>query len=556
MQLQHPEYANSLTTWERYRYILTGGTKFVEKYLIKFSEREEAKDFSDRLSITYCPAHAEAALTEIKNAIYQRLADAVRSGGTPLFQETIAGKHLGVDRQGHSIMEFLGDDVLIELLGMGKVGIYVDMPMIAGQTKADTQSLHPYCYVYTAENILSWTYENGILTAVLLREYEDEVDKQYGLTSKRVAVYRLLTLEEGQVRVRFFNSAGVEQTDQTTVLKLNRIPLIIAELSHSLLKNIDGYQIALLNLASSDLIYSMKANFTFYTEQYDPAVELTHLRRALHDIVKTEGDTSEAGSAAAETVAKMNEVRIGAATGRRYPKGLEKPDFIGPPTDPITASLEKQRELRKEIREIIGLNIANLEPQRESAEAKEVSQRTLEAGLSYIGLVLQYIEREFVELWALYVGESNTVTISYPKDYSLKSDTKRYEESEKLVKTLYSVESKLLRKELAKAIVTASIGHKLPKDKLDAILVEIDGSELGYATLDMITDAIENQLLSTGTGAKILGLNEAEATKAKKDHADRIMLTLAAQSKLINPASRGAKDLDPDPKSGEAEKDE
>jgi hypothetical protein len=555
VSLKHPEYASNFADWERYRYILTGGRKFIEKYLQRFSEREENKDFDARSKMSYNPAHAEAALLEIRNSIYQRLADVVRTGGSDSYHDVILGNQSGVDLKGHNIMDFLGEDVILELLGMGKVGVYVDMPTVdEGETKADSAGKHPYCYIYKAENILSWTYSNGQLITLLLSEYEDELDEVYGLTSKRVLVYRLLNLTSEGVSVRFFSSGGEEKTDQAMMLKLTRIPFVLAELSHSILKNIDGYQVALLNLASSDLNYALKANFTFYTEQFDPGTELVYLRQALSQLVATDGDTPESGSAAAAATAKLNEIKVGAATGRRYVKGLERPDFIGPPTAPITASMEKQRELRKEIREIVNLNVSNLEPKRESADAKAFNQRSLEAGLSYIGLELQYTEREIAEIWHMYLGDTKKVTISYPRDYSLKTETERHDECKTLRESCEGIESVELQKEVAKTIVTLCLGHKIPKARLEQIHAQIDSSVLGMTTREIIEMAMQNQLLSNGTGAKLLGLPPAEAEAAKKDHADRVMLTIAAQAKITNPASRGAPDMDPNPDSGKDEK--
>ena len=43
--------------------------------------------------------------------------------------------------------------VLEELLVMGKVGVFVDAPHVAGDTLADVEHYRPYLYVYKLEKI-------------------------------------------------------------------------------------------------------------------------------------------------------------------------------------------------------------------------------------------------------------------------------------------------------------------------------------------------------------------------------------------------------------------
>ena len=64
----------------------------------------------------------------------------------------------------------------------------------------------------------------------------------------------------------------------------------------------------------------------------------------------------------------------------------------------------------------------------------------LEAGLSYIGLVLESAERKIAEFWAAYedrvVARRKVATIKYPDRYSLKTDKDRIDEATSLSKLM------------------------------------------------------------------------------------------------------------------------
>ena len=88
----------------------------------------------------------------------------------------------------------------------------------------------------------------------------------------------------------------------------------------------------------------------------------------------------------------------------------------------------------------------------------------LEAGLSYIGLVLEAAERQIAEFWAAYEerdpSKRNVATIKYPDRYSLKTDSDRITEAENLVKLMYAVPGQKVKRELAKNIVLALLGRQ------------------------------------------------------------------------------------------------
>ena len=202
------------------------------------------------------------------------------------------------------------------------------------------------------------------------------------------------------VTIQFFDTNGTE-LDALQILQIPVIPFCIAEVSFSLLEDISDYQVALLNLASSDMNYALRSNFPFYTEQFNPNSEFGYGRPAIPPKVDLH-DTNilnirKAGEAESAAEAKPREINIGSAQGRRYQKDLERPGFIHPSPEPLLASMQKQEKLQREIRQLVNLNLSNIEPKRASAESKQEDAKGLEAGLSYIGMELEYTERKIAK---------------------------------------------------------------------------------------------------------------------------------------------------------------
>ena len=58
--------------------------------------------------MTPIAAFAKGAIIDVQNAIFQRMADISRTGGSSEYQMVIAGKNGGVDREGSSMNHFIG----------------------------------------------------------------------------------------------------------------------------------------------------------------------------------------------------------------------------------------------------------------------------------------------------------------------------------------------------------------------------------------------------------------------------------------------------------------
>jgi len=563
---RHPDYLYSLPDWSIWRDIWDGGDTFVRRYLEKWSERESIVDFERRRNITPVPGFAKAALVDIKNSVFNRMSDISRRGGTISYGKAIAGEAGGVDRRGSSMNHFIGTEILPEMLSMGRIGVYVDNIAPPGPTLADARNATPYLYTYRVEDILSWQRarpeDDSDFNAILLRDWCIKYETSFGkvqLPKEQYERYRLVWKDDdGFVYYQFFSSAGdpilPDGTPGGDPVKLNikRIPFVMFDIETSLLKDIAKHQIALLNLASSDISYALKANFPFYVEQGDTRGMGGHLKTA----VSEDGTSSTGGQQSAD-----KEIKVGTLDGRLYDTSVSNaPQFINPSSEPLEASMKLQEKLENDIRKLVNLAVVSLGNSRASGEAKQMDNQGLESGLAFIGLVLESGEKKIADFWSAYEGNDSrdTVIIKYPDQYRVKSKTERIEEAEKLTKLIFSLPSISAKKELCKDAASSLLGGRVTTEKMSEIHKEID--KASYATSDptVIEMAKEQGLASDVTLSNALGFNgEVEIPKAREDHALRVETIQAAQSsEKIDAGARGVKDMSVDKKAGKKEKEQ
>jgi hypothetical protein len=549
--ITHPYYDEKFRDWQKWRYTYEGGQRFIDQFLERFSVRESIDAFRRRKKLTYNPAFAKEAITEVKNAIFQRLVDVVRENGSKTYMSSMKGEAGGIDLVGSSMSSFIGRKILPELLVMSRVGVYVDMPVISGLSLIDSLGKRPYVYIYRAEDIRSWTLDRtnneNEFTNILLRDYVYTYDNETGLPTGLVSRFRRMWLEDGAVQVKFFNEVGtevdqegIETTDYQQTLDIPRIPFVIVQLSDSLLADVANYQIALLNIASSDVAYTLQSNFPFYVEQYNPRADSPHL--------KTAGQ-AQGGQATDGESSKTEEIRVGTGTGRRYPQGLDQPAFIHPSPEPLQASMQKQEQLKMEIRQLVNLSVASLQPAKlASAESKQADSQGLEDGLSYIGLELENMERKIAQYWAMY-EKSTEATVFYPEDYSLKSDADRRADAESLQKIATAIPSTAGKKEVAKRVTKLVLGRHVSTEELDKILTEIDNAPGTNSDPNAIVQDVEIGMLDLKNAALLRGYPADAPEKAAKDHADRLARIAETQSSNVLPnggSARGVSDGDPE----------
>lgn len=504
--------------WTLWRLAYKGGPNFVSSYLQQYSAREEIADFNTRKQITYCPRFAGAAVDEVKNSIYNRFTDIERLGGSASYKKACQGDQNGVDLLGRSMNAFIGTIVLPELLVMGAVGVYVDSPRFQGRTLKETLKYRPYVYIYQRENIKNWLADDSDTpneySAILLEEEIEVFDEQTGFPIGTETRERYMVKREDGIYVRLKSKS---QGTVEYMLNIPKIPFVRLEISQSLMTDVAQYQVALLNLASSDLGYALKSNFPFYTEQVDKRAGSTHLK----------GET---------------EVKTGVATGRQYSVGAERPGFIHPSSEPLKASMEKQAQLKAEIRQLIGLTITNLNPLRQaSAESKNADARSLESGLSYIGLELEYGENKIAEFWSMYEN-TEKASVIYPRNYNIKTDEEIWREAENLEKRISKITSRTAQKELMKRLARLLLGTKVPSTIMTQIENEIDASHGTTADIIEIVKDLDNGLVDRESAAQLRGYTPEMVKKASEEHIERLRQISISQSK-DGGAARGLKDL-------------
>ncbi len=531
-EFQHPTLLQYAEDWERYRLTFEGGRQFIDKYLRKYHTHEDVEMYMERKRITYCPAFASAAVTEINNTLFSRMPDVIRLVDSDSYNNTVKGLSGGVDYKGVSIDNFIGCHILPELTMMGKVGVYVDMPTevpIVGSISENT--VHPYYYTYNVEDIISWEYglpgSGHEFTKLLLRDNFYKNEKQFGLTSSVSDNFRLLEVADGGIRVTFLDSE--KEIQSTVMLNLKKIPFVMFKLKHSLLKNVADYQIALLNMESTDVDFACKVNFPIYTEQ---SSYLTSLPNAKPE----EQDTQEPQSG-------QHKRNLGSKHGVRYSKGSERPDFINPSAEPLLANIEKENNIKRDIRQLVHLNVSSLGAQTVSKESKNIDRESLENGLSLISLVLEEGERKLACFWNDYESNDSQVSVSYPRNFDLRTEDDRRVEAEKLIQLSRNIASDTFQREMLKRVVTTLIGTKVTVEILDKIKEEIDQAPTLSADSKTILSDLEAGLVTAVTASKIRGYNENEAKKAQKEKQERLSFIAKAQGGEVGEA-RGNSDFE------------
>lgn len=558
--IRHPEYSLAVKDWHKWRYAFEGGSGFMDTYLQKYSAREDKADFDTRKSVSYSPSFAKSAIREIGNSIYQRMTDIRRTGGSVSYQRAVLGQDGGVDKLGSTMNYFMGQEVLFDLLVMEKVGVFVDMPPLSGDTLVDVQNKRPYIYTFDTEDICSWCYDQSDrvneFSSILLRETVDEIDEDTGLPSGNVCRYRHMFLRDGIVWVKFYDHEGVPTQYDIydpgieIPLKINRIPFYCFRIKESLMTDIADIQIALLNLASADMSYALKSNYPFYTEQYDVRANNPYLRSAVL------GEAE--GQAATAAVAGNEEIEVGVAQGRRYPMGLERPQFIHPSSEPLKASMAKQEQLKQEIRQLCHLAVSNLQSRSTSAESKGMDERGLEAGLSAIGLILEAGERQIASFWAMYEN-SEVATVKYPEKYELKSAEDRRNDAKQLTEIKNSIPSTTFKREMSKEIVRIVLGPSANNDSLEKIDSEINSAKSFDTDCENVAKDVEMGLVGLEYASKIRGYPDGQVALAAEDHAARLERIAKSQQPdkglgAVAPSARGIPDLETDPQAARKEK--
>lgn len=560
----HPIYRDQAEIWRRYELTARGGREFINVFLKRFSNRENIIDFEKRRDVSYCAGIAKKSVRRVINSIVQRMPDVSRIGGPRSYQQAI--EENTIDFQGNSMNSFMARFVIPDLLNIGKIGVFVDkLPLSEGLNRAESAEIHPYLYAYSALNILSWDFDpQRKLRNLLLRDHVFNRDEETGLVKSSAVEYRFLQLTDNGVKVSKFNRKG-DDLNKTVLLKLTQIPFVIFELSMSLLADVADYQIAATNLASSDINFGLTSNMPFYTEQISAQEQGNIIRGAGADTPvrpDTRGSSAapssqigdptihQPGTANYAAQARAKQIRVGSAHGRSYAQGMDRPGFIHPSTEPLLASMKKQAAMAEEVDRLVEQTLTNVESKRVRQTGGQKPSSGLEAGLSNIGVELEFGERNIAAIWALYEDDNKEFTIDYPEQYSLRSDQDIRDEITELRKSLPMIPSLTYQKAVAQRIVHLELRGHIARTVLMDITAEIDEAVVVANDPDVIRKDHEDGLISDKLASEARLYPKDEYKRAREDRAIRVKLTLEAQTKAVSGVSETQSDLKPPPSRG------
>ena len=508
---EHPDRGD--LELERWRLIKQGGDAFVSEFLVK-KEYETSVDFAARTLITPDPCTASSAIDDLINTFSARL-DVTRSGGSQEFQQVISGRLGGVDRQGTDMQTFIIRDSLPELCYMSMHGWLIHNFEEGDQDEFKT----PYIIPYRAEDIYNWAYVNNKLVAVALRSDAAIIDED-GFSTDSVEVFRVFKLVDGKVVTHLENTEGI-QVDPVTLqpasseqtLNLDEIPFVFVRLPVPLLQRIDKYQIAVLNLQSADIDWLSTGNMTIYVEQ-------TPLHNNLPQVKKPDDPTAEP---------IVNQVVIGNKVGRSYAMNAKAPEFIAPPADPIKVSMEKQKDLKDQVKDILKtqLNTMSLA----SSESIDKLSQGLEAGLFVIGVAYLTAEIKFARIFSKYEGKGeDTSKIAYPTKYELRTEEARLNKAVELKKIQKSVGSNIAKQHLEVQVIQTLLEGRIPSDQYDAAIAEIMDDTFVIYDAETVINLTEQGIISRALASGAMGAPEADVKTAMDEHLERIKAVQLSQT--------------------------
>lgn len=530
-QSRHPEYDEKL--WDIFDLVYKGGEDFKEAFLFQ-RNKETTSYFELRKKITPISAHAKSAVNKIKNSIFSRIRQGViREGGPESYQLAFKGENGGVDRKSSSMNTYLGRKILPKLLSTGKVGVLVEAP--AQRREGDS----PYLICYRAQDIRNWTFFEGELVQVLLRHNELILD-EYGLPKENQTTFRLYSKTDQGIVKEIFNHEG--KSLGVAVLDLEKIPFHIFELTESLLQDVSSHQIALLNLASSDVSYAYRGNIPIFTRQVSGFFQ--HMNNDLEESSDDLAISQIHGKDSIQT--KDSDYYVSPDRGIEYDRGEDRPDFISPSAEPLRVSMEKQDRLADEIRMLVNISLTNMEARSASAESKRFDERNLETGLSAVGQELEIGENEILKIWSDFEGVNNTGLVTYPDNYELKDDADRRKSADDILILKEKIPSARARIELQKEASIQLFSNKIPQARLKEILQEIEENKGQPSGAKEIAIDYELGLVGPQTASMLRGYEDNEWKIAQEAKAKRMEEAQSAQ--------RGDEDFEPtDEKGGRSE---
>lgn len=524
----HPIYRDRYENWVKYRLAFYDTELFKNRYIKKINSKEDKDSYSKRKSMAYCPGLCRQQINLIRNKFSGSLRNVVRIGPDS-YEKAIQGLNGGVDLHSKSMNSFM-IEVFVELLVMGRVGVFVDMPPIPkNANEEETRGLQPYLYTFCAENICYWKFKNGRLVEVVLRDcfLTDEL-----LGTEESETYRHIYVTDVGVSVDIY---GPDQTTKENPkehysLDIREIPIVIFDISNSVIADAVNMEIALMNLMSASHNYQLSSCITFYTEQSDGRTSNKWAKSGMP--MDAGGPDTEGDNENEDDTIKM----VNGHIGRSYPRDLERPGFIAPPSDPIKWALEYIRKIEKDIADSVQASL-------DALGDDDVN------GLNFLSLVLEEGERAILRIWQQYVGRESEARVVYPELFNTKS---KHDELEKLRQCIPIVNSPKFRREASKQVANLLLSNRCGPDTISTIHDEIDDNIPAPTDPTVLERDVETGILAKKYASEMRGYPKDNVEVANKEQAERLAMIEKAQ---MDKAARGVNDkgMNPDASSNEKE---
>lgn len=531
VKMRSPQFAAKKCEYEKWRLSYEGGDKYLDFAIRRYSKRETIPDWQERKKLSYNSNHTKRIVNNIRNSLAVKLPEVTRKGDAgylKIVQEDIDGKKT-------SLNQFLALNVIPWLLVLERVFVYVDAPPKAeNATKAEDDG-QPYCWMIPNDRMLAWNKDDvtGKLRSALIAESEDIIDPETLLVSKCVPRFRYVrylkvgeTFQgftgEGVVVLIMDKDGKIKKND--FIAELTQLPLAEFEIPCSLVEDIAQIQYSLTNIQSTDIQFLIKGNFPIFAKQIpankklDP--KLGNRKQPDDTVVRSQNREFDETDFDIGTTRKALATGIG--SGITYEKDMVAPGFIAPPVANLQAAMAKEKDMEEliQLTADLAMTTLSIKALEQSGKSKEMDAIGRDAGLYYIGTVLEGGERVLAELITWFLGSTTEAAIDYPDDYSDKSQDDRNTEVEGLQKLKTAVRSEVYQKTIDKRI--AEVGCRLftPTEDIEAIKTDIDGVPWFDESTErsaMINQDVTAGVMSTTTGSEMRGLDPVKEAAANED---------------------------------------
>lgn len=520
-------YLNDVNNARNCRNALSPTKDYVRDNLFQLSDRETWESFQNRLKITPNPPDTRIAFNRLMHSIRARVGDVYRKSTLDQYVNACNGVDGGVDGKGSTMVSFISNKVLRELLTTRMVGVFVER---AGKPKTRADVVKPpKVKIIPIEAIVNYVEDSeGNLIKLLLRTnvptYED------GYIVGEESGFDEYELNNGVV-TQSRQSASGSQIGSATSIPFSQIPFAIVEIDESPVYTALEAHNALLQLSSSDYLFLNRSNYPIYTEQYNLSNQMQELQKQQFEQRERIPDSEGKNRPARNT-----DREAGTETGIKYPMGAERPGFIAPPTEHLNASETKQERLRVQIEEIMSVDALRISDKQQSSDSKREEKEPLVGNIQILFDLLETLERKIASVYHEYYKITDYV-VEYPKTFDLRTETTRLANA-RIKLDLRDDISSLALKRLLTIEAVRDIMPTLSPDKMKSIEAEIMKGKV-HLSVTKVVNLLDKGGIGIAEVCSAIGLTEKDAERIREDIEDKLRVIQGMQGAANTPGNGG-----------------